>query len=83
MNLPHARHAMDNSQALLILLGSGALSFLVGSLLRRAWLKRRNQKAQQLLRDMQALARQRRLDEPPALNKAKRRRQQREKSASR
>jgi len=51
-------------------------------LLRRAWRKRRNQKAQQLLRDMQALAKERQLQAPPALNKAKRRRQQRERGQS-
>lgn len=70
-----------DTKALMILLGTGLVSFLVGSLLRRAWRKRRNLKAQQLLRDMQALARQRQLAAPPALNKAKRRRQQRERSA--
>ena len=70
---------MDTS-AVMILLGTGAVSFLVGSLLRRAWLKRRHRQAQQLLRDMQTLARQRQQDQPPALNKAKRRRQQRERS---
>jgi hypothetical protein len=70
---------MDNN-TLMILLVSGLLSFLVGSFLRRLWLKRRNAKAQQLLREMQTLARQRQLQEPPALNKAKRKRQQRERA---
>jgi hypothetical protein len=68
--------------ALIILAVTGTLSFVVGNLLRRAWLKRRNQKAQQLLRDMQALAKERQLQAPPALNKAKRRRQQRERGQS-
>ena len=67
-----------DSNTLMILAVTGTLSFVVGNLLRRAWLKRRNQKAQQLLRDMQALAKERQLQAPPALNKAKRRRQQRE-----
>ena len=71
-----------DSNALIILAVTGTLSFVVGNLLRRAWLKRRNQKAQQLLRDMQALAKERQLQAPPALNKAKRRRQQRERSQS-
>jgi hypothetical protein len=71
-----------DSNALIILAVTGTLSFVVGNLLRRAWLKRRNQKAQQLLRDMQALAKERQLQAPPALNKAKRRRQQRERGQS-
>lgn len=69
-----------DSNALFILLGTGLLSFLVGSLLRRAWQRRRHQKAQELLLQMQALARARQLDAPPALNKAKRRRQQKAQS---
>lgn len=71
-----------DSNTLMILAVTGTLSFVVGNLLRRAWLKRRNQKAQQLLRDMQALAKERQLQAPPALNKAKRRRQQRERGQS-
>lgn len=71
-----------DSNALMILVVTGTLSFVVGNLLRRAWRKRRNQKAQQLLRDMQALAKERQLQAPPALNKAKRRRQQRERGQS-
>ena len=71
-----------DSNALIILALTGTLSFVVGNLLRRAWLKRRNQKAQQLLRDMQALAKERQLQAPPSLNKAKRRRQQRERGQS-
>jgi hypothetical protein len=71
-----------DSNALIILAVTGTLSFVVGNLLRRAWLKRRNKKAQQLLRDMQALAKERQLQAPPALNKAKRRRQQRERGQS-
>lgn len=60
-----------------ILLGTGLVSFLIGHFLRRLWLRKRKQKAQALLHQMQALARERQLNEPPALNKAKRRRQQR------
>ena len=71
-----------DSNTLMILAVTGTLSFVVGNLLRRAWLKRRNQKAQQLLRDMQALAKERQLQAPLALNKAKRRRQQRERGQS-
>lgn len=71
-----------DSNTLMILAVTGTLSFVVGNLLRRAWLKRRNQKAQQLLRDMQALAKERQLQAPPALNNAKRRRQQRERGQS-
>ena len=71
-----------DSNTLMILAVTGTLSFVVGNLLRRAWRKRRNQKAQQLLRDMQALAKERQLQAPPALNKAKRRRQQRERGQS-
>jgi biopolymer transport protein ExbB/TolQ len=71
-----------DSNALIILAVTGTLSFVVGNLLRRAWRKRRNQKAQQLLRDMQTLAKERQLQAPPALNKAKRRRQQRERGQS-
>ena len=71
-----------DSNALIILAVTGTLSFVVGNLLRRAWLKRRKHKAQQLLRDMQALAKERQLQAPLALNKAKRRRQQRERGQS-
>ena len=67
---------MDNT-AWAILLGTGLASFLLGQFLRRLWLRKRKQKAQALLHQMQALARERQLSEPPALNKAKRRRQQR------
>ncbi len=67
---------MDNT-AWAILLGTGLASFLIGQFLRRLWQRRRHQKAQALLYEMQALARQRQQNEPPALNKSKRRRQQR------
>lgn len=69
-----------DSTALAIVLGTGLLSFVLGSLLRRWWLRRRNQRAQALLRTMQEIARERQLDAPPALNKAKRRRQERERA---
>ncbi len=68
---------MDNT-GWAILLGTGLVSFLIGQFFRRLWLRRRNQKAQALLHEMQVLARQRQQNEPPALNKAKRRRQQRD-----
>ncbi len=68
---------MDNT-GWAILLGTGLASFLIGQFFRRLWLRRRNQKAQALLHEMQVLARQRQQNEPPALNKAKRRRQQRD-----
>ncbi len=68
---------MDTT-AWMLLLGSGLVSFLVGTLLRRAWQRRRHQKAQELLLQMQELARQRQAGAAPALNKSKRRRQQRD-----
>ena len=67
-----------DSNALAIVLGMGLLSFVLGRFLRRWWLGRRRQRAEQLLRQVQALARERQASEPPALNKAKRRRQMRE-----
>lgn len=69
-----------DSNALAIVLVTGLLSFVMGSLLRRWWLRRRHQRAQLLLQRMQELARERALDEPPALNKAKRRRQARDRA---
>lgn len=69
-----------DSNALAIVLGTGLLSFLLGSVLRRWWLARRRRRAQALLRTVQALARERQASEPPALNKAKRKRQQRERA---
>ncbi len=67
-----------DSNALAILLGTGLLSFLMGSWLRRWWLRRRRARTEAMLRTMQELVRQRQDAQPPALNKAKRRRQQRE-----
>ncbi len=67
-----------DSNAIAIILGTGLLSFLAGSLLRRLWLKRRHKRARELLHKMQELARERAATEPPARNKAKRRRQERE-----
>lgn len=67
-----------DSTALAIVLGTGLLSFLLGSFLRRWWLRRRHQRAEQLLKTLQQLARERQRDEPVPLNKAKRRRQARE-----
>jgi len=69
-----------DSNALVILLGTGLVSFLLGTGLRRLWLRRRSRKAQALLRTMQEIARQRQQNEPESLNKAKRKRQQRERS---
>ena len=67
-----------DSNALAILLGTGLLSFLLGSWLRRWWLRRRRALTEAMLRSLQELARQRADTQPPSLNKGKRRRQQRE-----
>lgn len=72
-----------DSNALAILLGTGLVSFLLGNFLRRWWLRRRHLRAQQLLVKMQELARDLQRDEPPARNKAKRRRQARERGRQR
>ncbi len=69
-----------DSNALAIVLGTGLVSFLLGSFLRRLWLKRRQKRARELLQTLQAAVRERAANEPPALNKAKRRRQQRERA---
>ena len=69
-----------DANALAIVLGTGLLSFLLGSWLRRLWLRRRNERAKALLQTLQAAARQRAAQAPPALNKSKRRRQQRERA---
>ena len=67
-----------DSNALAIVLGTGLLSFLLGSWLRRWWLRRRRARTEAMLHALQDLARQRQDARPPSLNKAKRRRQQRE-----
>lgn len=67
-----------DSNALFIVLGTGLVSFLVGQWLRRKWLRRRREREQLLLAQQQALAREQAREAPLAQNKAKRKRQVRD-----
>ena len=65
------------SDAWIILVISGLLSFLVGAWLRRLMNRRRFERNQQAIAQMRAAAAERERQAPASHNKAKRRRQQR------
>ena len=67
-----------DSNALTIVLGTGLVSLLLGNFIRRQWLRRRREREQLLLAQRQALAREQAREAPLAHNKAKRKRQVRD-----
>ena len=64
-----------DSNALTIVLGTGLVSLLLGNWIRRRWLRQRRERDQHRLTQLQALARELERQEPLARNKAKRKRQ--------
>jgi hypothetical protein len=69
------------SEAWIILVISGLLSFFVGAWLRRVMNRRRFQRSQEALAQMRSAAAERERQAPASHNKAKRRRQQRSRQA--
>ena len=69
------------SDAWIILVISGLLSFFVGAWLRRVMNRRRFQRSQEALAQMRSAAAERERQAPASHNKAKRRRQQRSRLA--
>jgi uncharacterized membrane protein (DUF106 family) len=69
------------SDAWIILVISGLLSFFVGVWLRRVMNRRRFQRSQEALAQMRSAAAERERQAPASHNKAKRRRQQRSRQA--
>jgi hypothetical protein len=69
------------SDAWIILVISGLLSFFVGAWLRRVMNRRRFQRSQEALAQMRSAAAERERQAPASHNKAKRRRQQRSRQA--
>lgn len=67
-----------DSNALTIILGTGLVSLLLGNFVRRQWLRRRREREQGLRAHREALARQQERQAPLAHNKAKRKRQVRD-----
>ena len=69
------------SDAWIILVISGLLSFFVGAWLRRVMNRRRFQRSQEALSQMRSAVAERERQAPASHNKAKRRRQQRSRQA--